>query len=504
MTVRTRIAPSPTGDPHVGTAYVALFNYCFAKQHGGQFLLRIEDTDQVRSTRESEAAILRSLRWLGLEWDEGPDIGGPHGPYRQSERSEIYKAHAQILLDRGHAFRCFCTSQRLDELRKVQQASQQVPGYDGLCRGLSRDESDARAAAGEPHVVRMVVPRTGVCEINDLLRGKIEIEWAQVDMQVLMKSDGLPTYHLANVVDDHEMRITHVLRGEEWISSAPKHILLYQYFGWTAPTLCHMPLLRNPDKSKLSKRKNPTSIVYYERMGYLPEALLNYLGMMAWSMPDEREKFSLAEMVEHFDLTRVSLGGPVFDQGKLNWLNGRWLREDLSPQQFGERVRAWALNDEYLSQIVPLVQGRVERLSDLGTLAAFFFQGVAPFQPADLQIKGAEPEAQRRALQWVAWRLEEVTPFTAELIAECLKGTAALAGIKTKDFLKPFFVCMTGKPVGTPLWESMAILGRDLCRARLRAAIEACGPMSAKEEKKWRKELDDAVAAAAAAPAVEA
>ncbi|HNH45263.1 MAG TPA: glutamate--tRNA ligase, partial [Agitococcus sp.] len=320
--VRTRIAPSPTGFPHVGTAYIALFNLCFAKQHGGQFILRIEDTDQVRSTRESEEQILSSLKWLGLTWDEGPDIGGKHAPYRQSERSAIYKQHADQLVTDGHAFHCFCDAHRLEALRQQQQADKQMLGYDGHCLQLSAQEVAEKLAAGESSVIRMKVPREGVCEIDDLLRGKIDIEWSNVDMQVLLKADGLPTYHLANVVDDHLMEITHVIRGEEWINSAPKHLLLYKYFGWQAPVLCHMPLLRNPDKSKLSKRKNPTSITYYQRMGYLPQAVLNYLGRMGWSMPDEREKFSLTDMIEHFDLKRVSLGGPIFDVAKLSWLNG--------------------------------------------------------------------------------------------------------------------------------------------------------------------------------------
>ena len=341
MTVRTRIAPSPTGDPHVGTAYIALFNQCFARQHGGQFILRIEDTDQVRSSAESEKQILDSLRWLGLEWDEGPDVGGPHGPYRQSERSAIYVEHSEKLVRDGHAFRCFCSSERLDALRAEQMANKQTPGYDGHCLLLSDEQVSQRVAAGEPHVVRMKVPTEGACLVKDMLRGDIEIPWEQVDMQVLMKADGLPTYHLANVVDDHLMGITHVLRGEEWINSAPKHMLLYEYFGWDMPELCHMPLLRNPDKSKLSKRKNPTSITFYERMGYLPQAMLNYLGRMGWSMPDEREKFTLAEMVEHFDIQRVSLGGPIFNVEKLAWLNGLWIRE-LSEADFVEAVQKWA------------------------------------------------------------------------------------------------------------------------------------------------------------------
>ena len=376
LTVRTRIAPSPTGDPHVGTAYVALFNYCFARKHGGQFVLRIEDTDQERSDPAYERAILRSLRWLGLEWDEGPDVGGLYGPYRQSERAEIYRKHVDRLLEAGHAFRCFCTPERLDALRREQREAGAMVGYDGFCAGLSESEVASRLEQGIPHVVRMKVPREGNCVVHDYLRGEVVIAWETVDMQVLLKADGLPTYHLANVVDDHLMGITHIIRGEEWIPSAPKHLLLYRYFGWEPPVLCHLPLLRNPDKSKLSKRKNPTSITFYERMGYLPEALLNYLGLMAWSMPDEREKFTLAEMVEAFDLDRISLGGPVFDMDKLAWLNGRWIREDLSAEEYAKRVQAWAVNRDYLMAIAPLTQQRVQKLSDLGPLTAFFFSGL--------------------------------------------------------------------------------------------------------------------------------
>ena len=323
--MKTRIAPSPTGDPHVGTAYIALFNRCFAHQHGGKFLLRIEDTDQQRSTPKSEQEILDALTWLGLTWDEGVGVGGDHGPYRQSERADIYREYVEILLERGYAFPCFCSAQRLDEVRQAQMAAKQTPGYDGHCCSLDHSERQSRIQSGEPHVIRMVVPEQGECHFTDLLRGEVTIQWGQVDMQVLMKSDGLPTYHFANVVDDHLMGITHVIRGEEWINSVPKHVLLYQYFGWDAPEFCHMPLLRNPDKSKLSKRKNPTSVNYYRDMGYLPEAMVNYLGLMGWSMPGGEEKFSLTDMTSAFDIMRVSLGGPIFDVEKLDWLNGSCL-----------------------------------------------------------------------------------------------------------------------------------------------------------------------------------
>ena len=362
MTIRTRIAPSPTGDPHVGTAYVALFNMVFARSQGGQFLLRIEDTDQTRSTPESEQSILDALSWLGLNWDEGPDVGGDKGPYRQSERTDIYAKYANELIEKGYAFRCFYTPEKLEELRATQIKEKQPLGYDGPYENLSEEEIAKRLANNEPYVVRMKVPREGQCTFNDMLCGEISIDWAQVDMQILLKSDGMPTYHLANVVDDHLMEISHVIRGEEWISSAPKHILLYQYFGWDLPVFCHLPLLRNVDKSKLSKRKNPTSILYYQRMGYLAEALLNYLGRMGWSMPDEREKFTLDEMMAEFDIQRVSLGGPVFDVEKLSWLNGLWIREELSDEQLADRLHQWALNSDTLMAFLPFAKQRMETL----------------------------------------------------------------------------------------------------------------------------------------------
>jgi glutamyl-tRNA synthetase len=487
-TVRTRIAPSPTGDPHVGTAYIALFNYCFAKQHGGQFILRIEDTDQVRSTRKSERDILAALKWLQLEWDEGPDVGGPHGPYRQSERSEIYREHVTQLLDHGHAFHCFCTSERLDEVRKQQMADKQQPGYDGHCMSLSADEVRHRLNSGIPCVIRMKVPREGKCVIQDLLRDDVEIEWSQVDMQVLMKSDGLPTYHLANVVDDHLMEITHVIRGEEWINSAPKHLLLYQYFGWQAPVLCHMPLLRNADKSKLSKRKNPTSVGYYQKMGYLPEAVINYLGMMGWSMPDGSEKFSVKEMVAHFDIGRVSLGGPVFDTQKLDWLNGRYLRESVSDEEFLRRYAQWALHPETLLKIVPLIKPRVERFSDVVPLAGFFLSGMPAITLESFAHKTLSAEDQLKILQFVAWRFEELKDWQRDALEQALTELAGKLEIKIRDFLFPLFIAIAGTAVSTSVIDSIAILGLDLSRARLRHAMGVLGGVSGKQQKKLEKD----------------
>jgi glutamyl-tRNA synthetase len=486
MAFRTRIAPSPTGDPHVGTAYIALFNLCFARQHGGQFILRIEDTDQQRSTAESEAAILESLRWLGLEWDEGPDVGGPHAPYRQSERAGIYRRHADILLERGHAFRCFCTPERLDHLRKEQQASQKTPGYDGHCLGLSQEEASRRLAGGEAHVVRMKVPREGQCTVRDMLRGEITIDWSQVDMQVLLKADGLPTYHLANVVDDHLMGISHVLRGEEWINSAPKHQLLYAYFGWDMPVLCHMPLLRNPDKSKLSKRKNPTSILYYRRMGYLPEALLNYLGRMGWSMPDEREKFTLGEMLCNFDIARVSLGGPVFDLEKLDWLNALWIRENLDIEELADRLQAWALNRDNLLRVLPHLQPRMQRLSDFAPAAAFLASGMLPLTEAHFAA-WADRDALLRQLQFAQWRLEAVVPWERDAIFAALKDLSTGMDLKIRDFLAPLFIAIAGTSATISVVDSMHMLGSDLSRARLRHAIELLGGISKKKLKDVEK-----------------
>ncbi|PTQ88168.1 glutamate--tRNA ligase [Agitococcus lubricus] len=484
--VRTRIAPSPTGFPHVGTAYIALFNLCFARQHGGQFILRIEDTDQVRSTLESEAQILASLKWLGLTWDEGPDVGGKHAPYRQSERSAIYQQHAAELVTKGHAFHCFCDSHRLETLRQQQQANKENLGYDGHCLQLSTEQIHAKLAAGESHVIRMKVPREGVCEVDDMLRGKIEIDWANVDMQVLLKADGLPTYHLANVVDDHLMEITHVIRGEEWINSAPKHLLLYKYFGWQAPVLCHMPLLRNPDKSKLSKRKNPTSITYYQRMGYLPEALLNYLGRMGWSMPDEREKFSLAEMISHFDLSRVSLGGPIFDVEKLSWLNGQWLKE-LPLTDFMAAFQQWAINPQYLSLVAKQIQPRIQTLSDAAQWAAFFFAGNVNLSAERFAHKKLTPDEIKRILQYALWDFEQLRIWNHDQISLVLSQLSTALGYKLRDFMFPFFVAIAGSPSSTPVMESMGILGADLTFARLRQAVDILGGLSKNEQSEWQK-----------------
>lgn len=488
MTVRTRIAPSPTGDPHVGTAYIALFNYCFAKSQGGQFLLRIEDTDQQRSTPESEQAILDSLRWLGLDWDEGPDVGGQAGPYRQSERSEIYREHCEQLIAKGLAFRCYRSPEELDALREARRAEGQHTALKPSDLRLSDDEQQRREAEGMPYVIRMVVPEeAGRCEIEDMLRGTVELDWGQVDAQILLKSDGLPTYHLANVVDDHLMGITHVLRGEEWLNSAPKHKLLYEYFGWQMPQLCHLPLLRNPDKSKLSKRKNPTSILYYQRMGFLPEALLNYLGRMGWSMPDEREKFSLQTMIEHFDIQRVSLGGPIFDVEKLRWLNGLWLREDLSDDALIERLQRWALNRETLTKMLPHLKQRIEVFTDIAPLASFFLSGMLPLSKESFAQCTLEEEQLVEVLQCCLWRLEAESDWQRDTLFADIKALVDGLELRMKDVMPPLFIAIAGTTASISVVDSMEILGPEISRARIRHAIDILGGVGKKKLKKLEK-----------------
>ena len=490
MTVRTRVAPSPTGDPHLGTAYMALFNCAFAKKHGGQFVLRIEDTDQARSTTESEQVIFDALRWMGLEWDEGPDIGGPYGPYRQSDRLDHYTKHAAELVERGHAFHCFCSKERLAELRRAQQSAGETPRYDGHCIGMDESVKARRVESGEVHVIRLRVPDDGECTFEDGLRGAITIPWQQVDMQVLVKSDGFPTYHLAVVVDDHQMDITHVLRGEEWISSVPKHVLLYQYFGWDMPSHYHLPLLRNSDQTKMSKRRNPTSINYYQRCGYLPEALLNYLALMGWSMPDEREIFGFDEMVEALDVDRMSTGAPVFDTEKLNWLNGQYIR-GMSSSAFMDRVADWAVNRERLAELVPLIQERTERFIDLLPQVDYLLGERAEITQASFAHKDLGEGDCLRILDHTLRTLERMRSWQRDDLFEELKSLAEAMDVKFRDFLFPLFVAVSGREISLPLFDSMAFLGSDLTRTRIRTAVDALGGLSKKETRRLERAFQE-------------
>ncbi len=479
--IRVRIAPSPTGDPHVGTAYIGLINFLYARQRGGQFVLRIEDTDRARFVATSEQMIFDALHWLGLTWDEGPDKGGPYGPYRQSERTDIYREYVQKLLDNGTAYRAFETAEELEALRQRQTAAKLPPRYDGGHRELPQSQIDAYLAEGRSFVIRMKVP-SGSTTFRDELRGDITFDHANVDDQVLMKSDGFPTYHLANVVDDHLMHITDVIRAEEWISSTPKHVLLYQAFGWQQPRFWHMPLLRNLDKSKISKRKNPVSLVYYRQAGFLPEAVINFLGLMGGGMPTptpvevvngakESEIFSLDEMIQRFEVDKIRLGGPVFDLTKLKWLNGEYLRA-LPPEAFYEAVRTQVFSDEYIRQISAIMQTRIETLGQFGDITGFFFaDNIMPTQDVFLPKKRTLEETLAFAAEQLT--VLEATDWTTEAIEPALKQLGEAHTWSVKENFMLLRAVLTGSTMSPPLLESLVIFGKARSIDRLRRFIEA-------------------------------
>jgi glutamyl-tRNA synthetase len=480
--VRVRIAPSPTGDPHVGTAYIGLLNFLYARQRQGQFILRIEDTDRARFVATSEQEIFDSLHWLGLTWDEGPDVGGPHGPYRQSERTEIYREHIQLLLDNGTAYRSFETPEELEALRKSQIAAKLPPRYNGAHRNLTPDQIEAFEKEGRPSVIRLKVPTEGSTTFRDELRGSITFDHSNVDDQILMKSDGFPTYHLANVIDDHLMRITDVIRAEEWISSTPKHVLLYQAFGWDLPKFWHMPLLRNIDKSKISKRKNPVSLIFYRQSGFLPEAALNFLGLMGGGMPqtsgtiEDKSKaatadlFNLDQMIDRFAFDKISLGGPVFDLVKLKWLNGEYLRA-LTPQAFYERLRDTIFSDAFLHQLVPLVQTRIETLGQIGDLTDFLFSdAVTPPESVFLPKKRTLEDT----LAFTADLLTvlEATPWTVDQIESTMKQLGTEKEWSVKENFMLLRAILTGKTSSPPLLESLIVFGKARSLDRLRRFLD--------------------------------
>ena len=512
-----RAAPSPTGDPHVGTAYIALFDYCVARTTGGRFILRIEDTDRTRYHASSEGQIFEALKWLGLRYDEGPDLGGPNGPYRQSERTALYRAAVDELLAKGHAYRCYCSENRLQELRATQRAMKVAPGYDGHCRQLSAEQAAERFAAKLPYTVRLAVPKEGTTTFHDDLRGDVTFENAGLDDQVLLKSDGFPTYHLANVVDDHAMGVTWVIRAEEWIASTPKHVLLYQFFGWPEPRWMHMPLLRNADKSKISKRKNPTSLTWYREQGYLPEALVNFLALMGYSHSAGKEIFTLDEMLADFDPKRISTGGPVFDLEKLTWLNGEWIRRldpavlagrivehyrrppapplplpeagvapegaaSAPPPAAPDAVRAWLARGDakrrdvdfpaIVARTVPLVRERIRTLAEYAPISAcFFFDTMPAVSAEDLVPKKRTLDEVRAALGQVRAALKGLSDWTPTSIEAALRGLADASGWKVGDLFAPVRVAVTGSKVSPPLFETIEILGRDLTLARLAAVL---------------------------------
>jgi glutamyl-tRNA synthetase len=490
--VRVRIGPSPTGEPHVGTAYIALFNLAFAKKNGGKFVLRIEDTDQERSRPEWEAQIMSGLRWLGLEWDEGPDKGGAFGPYRQSERQAIHQKHAHILVERGAAYRCFCTKERLDRLRTEQKAAKVREGYDRHCRELAKPEIDAQLSRGAPFVIRMKMPIEGKTIVKDRLRGDVEFENAGIDDQVLLKSDGYPTYHLANVVDDHLMEITHVIRAEEWINSTPKHVVLYAAFGWQEPVWVHMPLLRNPDKSKISKRKNPVSLLDYRQRGLVPKAVLNYLAQLGWSMPDGREMFSLQEFIDNFTFDRISLGGPVFDIAKLTALNGKYFRENLTEDDLADLLLGELFSRAYIKAIVPLIRERIDKAEDFIPKTEYFFRGDVTYQPEELKPKHRSWRELFEALEAFSTEIDAQVDFSAQALETFARGFAERAGWKPGDLFMPIRVAVTGRSDTPPLFDTMSVLGRALVRRRLRSGLELSKREAAEESKQKQKAESEA------------
>jgi len=481
VTVRLRVAPSPTGDPHVGTAYMALYNLAFVRQQGGAFLLRVEDTDRARFRADSEQQVYDTLHWLGLDWQEGPDKGGPVGPYRQSERLETYRPVADRLLADGHAYHCWCTPARLQEMREDQQRRKVPTGYDRLCHGKTYEQRAELSGCSDVPVVRMLVPEDAPTSFVDLIRG--EVSAPRPDDQVLLKADGFPTYHLAVVVDDHLMGITHVVRGEEWISSTPKHLLLFDWLGWERPAFAHMPLLRNVDKSKISKRKNPAArLTWFVEQGYLPEALLNFLGLLGYSLPDQREIFSFADLSESFDWARINTVGPVFDLDKLAWLNGHYLRE-LPEEQFAERAlpflqRAGLVGEPasdaeraLLAGVVPLVQTRVAVLSELPDLVRFLFAPEEQFAVEPAAAAKALGAGSAEVLLAAVEALEPLTQWSTEAVQGAVD--AALIedrGLKRGRAYLPLRAAVCGASVAPPLPESMALLGRERTLRRLRAA----------------------------------
>lgn len=483
--VRVRIAPSPTGDPHVGTAYMALFNYIFAKHFGGSFILRVEDTDQSRSRPEYESNLYEALKWCGLQWDEGPDIGGAFGPYKQSERTEIYREHVNRLLDEGKAYKCFATPEELAEMRELRK------GYDRRYRNLSPEEIQEREAAGQSYVIRLKVPLSGECVFEDAIKGRISFPWADIDDQILLKSDGFPTYHLANVVDDHLMQISHVIRGDEWISSTPKHILLYEAFGWEPPQFLHMPLLLGIDGKKLSKRKNPTSIFFYRDSGYLPEGFLNFLTLMGYSMPDDRELYSLKEIIQAFDPKRIGKSGAVFDVKKLDWLNQQYLINEIPQERLWSRLESWRFSAEFMNRLMPLAHTRIKTFGEFLELCDFFFINHLNYTEALLTPKGITAENAASILQVLIWELEKLEDWTgigmekaSHLVAE------KLALHHKKVVMALLFGSIMGKEKGPPLFDSVTILGKDLTRARLLNAIAFLGGISNKKLVTLKKEWE--------------
>ena len=478
--IRVRYAPSPTGEPHVGNIRTALFNWLFARNTGGTFIVRIEDTDTARRTEGALEAILDALRWLDLDWNEGPEVGGAYGPYVQSERLELYRQAAEELVDGGYAYHCYCSPQRLQEMRQEQARRKEPTGYDRLCRELKEEERASRQAQGMPRVVRFRMPLEGETIFHDLIRGDVTFANQTMDDFVILKSDGYPTYHLASVVDDHRMEITHVLRADEWVSSTPKHVLLYEALGYEKPIFAHLPIILGPDRSKLSKRHGAVSVLHYRDEGFLPEAMINFLVLLGWSLDDHTEIISREDLIRHFSIERIGKAGAIFDHQKLAWMNGMYIRkmsqDDLVRRTLGLLDEALPpavprpISEEYVHAIVPLVQERLKTLGEVPQLMDFFFLEELEYPADELIQRGLDRESTINALDAALHRVSGLEVWSAEHLEGELRPLAEKLEIKTGQLFGAIRVAVTGRKEAPPLFETMEVLGRDRCLARLRVS----------------------------------
>ncbi|MFC2008070.1 glutamate--tRNA ligase [Chloroflexota bacterium] len=479
--VRVRYAPSPTGYPHVGNIRTALFNWLFARHYGGSFIVRIEDTDVTRKVKGAVEAILDGLRWLGMDWDEGPEAGGKFGPYFQSQRLEIYGQVAQRLVSQGDAYYCYCSAERLEQMRADQMRHKQSLGYDRRCRDLSLEERAIKETGGITPVVRFMTPLDGQTKFDDLIREGVVFDNSTIDDFVLLKSDGYPTYHLANVVDDHLMEITHVLRAEEWLSSTPRHLLLYQALGFEPPQFAHLPMILGTDRSKLSKRHGATSVTDLRGQGYLPEAVLNFLALLGWSLDDKTELISRDELIQNFSLERVSRTAAIFNRDKLDWMNGVYIRrlglEDFTQRAFPflenglpEQVKR-PLDKSYVRRMMPLVQERINTLAEATTYADFFFLDELEYNVSLLMSKKMSAETTLKALKATEEKLSLLESFDSDSLEGALRPLAEELGLKAGQLFSPLRVSITGRTAAPPLFETMVVLGKERCLDRIRVAV---------------------------------
>lgn len=464
--IRTRIAPSPTGFPHIGTIFLALFNYVYAKQHKGSFVVRIEDTDRSRFVEGAEKVIFDSLRWFGLTSDENPILGGKYGPYRQSERLDIYKKYVNELIQKKHAYYCFCTKERLDTMRRKQMEAKKPPKYDRTCLSLSEKEIKTNLKNHVSYVIRMKIPDNEKVTISDVLMGTIVFDTSDIDDQILLKSDGFPTYHLAVVVDDHLMKITHVFRGREWMPSTPKHVLLYKFFGWELPVFGHLPLILNAEgKGKLSKRHGHASVEYYRKAGYFPEAILNYLSNLVWAHPDGKEIYDLDEFIRFFSFDRLNSQGALFNLQKLDWMNGEYIRKyqisDLKHHIY--EFTKHKFNEILIEKTIPLVQERMKKLSEYDELCGFFIE-----EPKNYEL---DLKKYKDLFSKIGDELKILSTWEADKIGKTLQAVATKNNIKNSEFFMAVRVAITGKKITPPLNESMEILGKKECIKRIKKSI---------------------------------